>query len=66
MKIKEHLPEIILITSISLIVAFAALSHNTMSEEYKHTCVKVGGTPVFNGQFYECWGVVSGNVNDLI
>lgn len=31
----------------------------TSSKEYEATCTKAGGTPVFNGEFRECFGVKS-------
>ncbi len=31
----------------------------TITKEYEAKCIKAGGTPVFNGEFRECFGVKS-------
>lgn len=46
-----------LILAIVFVVALAGWSVSYNAKAYDEQCIKAGGTPAFNGEFRECFGV---------
>jgi len=48
-----------LILAILFVIFLAGASGVYNAKAYDTQCIKAGGTPVFNGEFRECFGVKS-------